>query len=101
MDKLKTLLEDHKKLKLPDFPQDDSFADWVADLIEIDGYYVGLLTSKEAGARVLIDRLPLQKMKKEITKFSNIEEDKEVYLKCTKHLDSIEALLDKVILDKN
>jgi len=40
MTRLKFLIEQHTALKFPDFPVDDDFSEWVADLAEVDGYYM-------------------------------------------------------------
>ena len=51
MRKLLTLIHAHQELKFPEFPEGDDFADWGADLAELDGYYVGLAVSASGGGR--------------------------------------------------
>ena len=43
MNNLKALIEKHKSLDFPEFPEDDDFAEWVSELSEADGYYIGIV----------------------------------------------------------
>ena len=55
---LSILLARLKKTNFPEFPDDETFSNWVAELEEMDGHIVGLAQQTEAGQQ--IDRRALQ-----------------------------------------
>jgi hypothetical protein len=45
---------DHlKALPFPPEPDDPDIADWIVDLLEVDGHYAGLATTALAGGRIV------------------------------------------------
>lgn len=80
-------------MKLPSFPNDDEFAEWVAELIELDGYYYGLASSILSGGRKHYDAHLLQDLKQRLLGFKNLEDDNSIYKECEKYLNSLEGLV--------
>jgi hypothetical protein len=93
MNKLQSLFEMHKGLTFPEFPQDDRFSEWVENLIEVDGYYAGIVSSAIKGKYVRINLGPLQNLKDELPLFKDIEEDDRIYQNSIKYLSSLENIL--------
>jgi len=98
MERLPELANIHRKLPFPEFPEDDDFADWVSDLVEVDGYYVGFAMSLINGEKPhVISAEELQALTDSFEKFSEIEgEDASIYLDCKKYLFSLKALVDEM-----
>ncbi len=99
MERLSELANIHKKLSFPEFPEDDDFADWVSDLVEVDGYYVGLSMSLISGetSHIISDE-ELQELTARFEKFAEIEgEDTSIYLDCNKYLLSLRVLVDEIV----
>ncbi len=99
MDRLSHKLKLHAKLEFPDFPKNDDFADWVAELAETDGYYVGLAQSELANCKgINIEFSHMTNLKHTLCQFSSIEEDKEIYFQCQTYLRSMEEFVEQMRL---
>ncbi len=100
MKRLSDLASTHKKLSFPEFPEDDDFADWVSELVEIDGYYIGHAVSLIAGGRLrAISDKELQELTDRFEQFAEIEgEDEPIYLDCKQYLSSLRVLVDECML---
>ena len=102
MTTLSTLRVRLQKTKFPEFPDDDMFSDWVAELAEMDGHIVGLTLQAESGLQ--IDKRQLQKQFGElrnsfemlhISKLS--DNDRSSYQACREYLTLLEALVEAMI----
>lgn len=95
MDNLKTLISKHQKLEFPEFPKDDGFADWVSELSEIDGYYIGIAVSLVNGEKTLvIDKTHIEKLENALQKFSDVNgEDFQIYQKCLLYIESLKRIV--------
>ena len=97
MNKLALKLQMHNRLQFPNFPEDDDFADWVAELAETDGYYVGLAQSLLANCNIdKIDFSHVGKLRSSVAQFSSIEQDYEIYRQCLDYLQSIEECVKQM-----
>lgn len=90
------ILEKHKQLKLPAFPNDDDFSNWVEELIELDAYYYGLITS---GLKTFDINL-LDDLKRRLFRFEVLEDDKSIYRECEAYIVSLESIV-QIIQDRN
>lgn len=89
------ILSQHEQLRFPEFPNDNGFANWVTDLIEVDAYYVGLAKHCVNGGRIkTINFKFYDDLKKNLLKYSNIVEDRDVYVACCRYLDSLGVIVD-------
>jgi hypothetical protein len=100
MTTLKRLLAEHKKLKLPEFPQDDKFSEWVEELIETDAYYVGLVSTLSEGGKVRLNNIALNQMRNKLTAFKDSDEQ-EIYDDCTNYLNSLDRLVSSALNQNN
>lgn len=89
------LYNEHKALGIPDFPENDDFAEWVEELIEVDGYYAGIIASSVGGRKPKIDRSELDKLMKSFRSFVSLKRDAEIYDECEKYLKSLKELIEK------
>ena len=96
----KSILEKHKETKLPSFPNDDDFAEWVEELIDMDGYYYGLATSILGGDIKPYDVQLFQDLKHRLYNFKNLDDDEDIYIECEKYLNSLETIV-KLIQEKS
>ena len=96
---MQELIDTHKNLSLPKFPEDDGFSDWMTELIEVDWYYVSLSMSSICRAQFhIISTEALQELMDSFEKFSEIEgEDAAIYLYCKKYLLSLKTLVDEMV----
>ena len=96
MKKLKELFEEHKSIPYPSFPMDDKLYELITKLIELDGYYAGIIASNMDAAtnkRETIDLSHLNKAKEQFIKYKELEQDKSIYWAWKKYIDSWEKLL--------
>ncbi len=93
---LEQLFLKHKGLEFPEFPEDDGFAEWVEELIEIDGYYVGIISSSIGSIKPNLDSSEIDRLTASLANFAAIEEDAEVFRKCELYLKSLRNLVEKV-----
>lgn len=93
---LKNLYSKHKVLGLPEFPENDEFAEWVEELIEMDAYYAGLISSQINGSMDILDENHYSRMNDRLKKYASIEEDKEVYNQCLEYMKSLGHLIKAV-----
>ncbi len=91
---LKDLYNKHKELELPEFPENDEFAEWVEELIEMDAYYVGLISSRLSGSREEIDESHFIKMNENLKQYTSIKADKDIYDQCIKYMKSLYSLIE-------
>ncbi len=92
----KNILEKHKKAKFPSFPDDDDFAVWVEELIELDGYYYGLALSLINGEKKRYDITAFFDLKKRLSNFKTLEDDQNIYQACEQYLDSLEKIVNLI-----
>jgi hypothetical protein len=92
----KNIIENHRKAKFPSFPSDDSFAEWVEELIELDAYYYGLALSCLSGELKLYDGSLFQDSKQKLLMFKNLERDKSIYRECEEYLESLSNIVDLI-----
>jgi len=82
----------------PEFPEDDTLSDWVAELAEFDGYVAGMAMTAKAGGEVNVRQLSEQ-AKHFSAAFAQLPttysapEDNEIYLACNLYLRLIENLV--------
>jgi hypothetical protein len=94
MDDLKAILDRHRRLALPGFPDNDEFAEWVSELYEADVYYVGAATSLINGEKPLkLNRSRIDELDNGLEKFSALEDDLPVYQKCREYVDSLKLVV--------
>lgn len=93
--KLEQLFLNHKELEFPEFPEDDNFAEWVEELIEIDGYYAGIISSSIGSSKPNVDSSEIDRLTVSLANFASIEEDAEVFRKCELYLKSLKNLVEK------
>lgn len=60
MPTLAELFAELQKMPFPEFPEDDDFADWLAEVAEMDAHVAGLAQSALSGARVNRGDVPMQ-----------------------------------------
>jgi Leucine-rich repeat (LRR) protein len=92
---LDQLYNKHKVLKIPDFPENDDFAEWIERLIEVDAYYSGIAASLVGGKKTKIDRSELDELIISFSSFSSIKRDVEVFDQCDKYLRSLKKLIEE------
>lgn len=99
MNSLQYLIDQHRQLPFPVFPQDDNFADWVAELAEIDAYYMGIILSiaKKTESRKEISLKHLDKLIKDLPTYRDFAEDHRVYQECVSYLDSLQTIVNKLL----
>lgn len=91
---LKNLYEKHKKLRFPDFPENDKFSEWIEDLIEVDAYYAGLILSKLGGSKEKIDKSHFIKLKSDLGQYASIQSDKGIYNQSFLYIESLSELIE-------
>ena len=96
MEKLEKLIAEHKKLKLPGFPEDDSFAEWVEELIESDGYYIGLAISLVNKEKISVDYEHIERLRKDLPKFNVLSEEREIFDECTEYIESLGRIVTEM-----
>ena len=95
------VLQTLKERKFPEFPDDDAFSNWVAELAEMGGHVTGLAMQAAAGQN--IDKCLLKTQYAEfqstfcglsVTTFN--EKDKTIHAECTAYIrllgDVVESL---------
>ncbi len=84
------------KLGFPDFPEDDDFADWMGELAELDGYYVGLATSNMGSSRPSeISKDQLSEHANRLAQFSSLEgDDRDVFHAAEVYIQSLSKMVD-------
>lgn len=99
MKKLSEFANAHEELRFPEFPEDDDFADWVSELVEVDGYYMGHAITLIAGGTVRdVSDKALRELTDKIRTFDVIKgEDRSIFLDCQKYLLSLKALVDEML----
>ncbi|MCH5720505.1 hypothetical protein [Niabella hibiscisoli] len=95
-----SILEKHKKLKFPPFPNDEDFSLWVEELVELDAHYYGLVTSIVVGGLKAFDINLLEDLKQRLIKFEVLEDDKDTYRECEAYIVSLENIV-QVIRENN
>lgn len=95
----KEILEKHRGVKFPSFPDNDDFAEWVEELTDLDGYYYGLATSLLAGEKKTYSVNLFQEMRQRLYEFRNLEDDKEVYQECEDYLNSLEIIIKLIYIN--
>jgi hypothetical protein len=101
MDTLKRLLAYHRKIKFPEFPSNDEFSEWVEELIETDGYYMGLLLSLSEGAKVRLNNIALNQLKSKLESFESLSQDHEIFLECKAYIDSLDRVISNASNQNN
>jgi hypothetical protein len=94
MKHLKELLQKHTNMPFPAFPQNEEFEEWVEDLIEADGYYVGLVSSIANGAKQNINEEELIRLNSRLKKFDFNEIDKNLFSQYQVYIKSLNDLID-------
>jgi len=97
--KIKKILETHTKLKFPHPWGNEELANWLTDLSELDGYYVGIAQSIAAGKPIpeQIEYEFLRTMKLDLQILEETGDiDKETFNTCEKYLKSLEDLAAEV-----
>lgn len=88
------MLKKHRSLTFPQFPEDDQFAEWLSELAEVDGYYVGLAS---AGAREFQKKANmsfLADIETKLEKFAMLGGgDKLIYEKCKSYVQSLKEVV--------
>ncbi len=91
--KVEELFKKHQEIKLPDFPENDLLAEWVENLIELDMYYAGLVSSQGGNRSSKIDSKELNELRQRLTQFKHIKRDAEILVQCEEYLKSLEHLI--------
>lgn len=92
----KEILEKHKNIKFPSFPNDDNFANWIEELMELDGYYYGLVVSILEGEKRKCDDTLFNQIKQRLYEFKDLEDDSEIYRQSEAYIASLEMLIGLV-----
>ncbi len=93
----------HKELKFPKFPEDDNLSEWLEELIEIDSYYVGIISSLIENKKLNIDEKMvdikfLNNLNNSLMNFSITKKDMEVFKECKLYLKSLKDLVMKFLM---
>ena len=89
-------IDAHIKLGFPGVPEDDNFSDWMAEFVDLDGYYVGLATSN-MGASIprKINKDPLFEHANRLAQFSSIEgDDRDIFHAAEAWIQSLSRIVD-------
>ena len=94
---MKKLLENFNELKELPFPgscESDALADWITNLAEIDGYYVGkVISSLNGGKREFINCEYLELLRKQLEDITELpEEDEEIFQACENYLEALASI---------
>ena len=85
------LLEKHKNMKFPEFPDCDELAEWIENLAEIEGHYVGIVQSGKVTSADLSEFL---KFKNQLVAISvTTAEDKACLEYCLSYAQVLEELI--------
>ena len=93
---LEDLYVQHKNLGLPEFPEDEKFAEWVEELIAIDAYYAGLVSSLLNGSKASINNDIFIRANESLKRYRHIKEDENIYDQCLKYMESLGVLIEAV-----
>ncbi len=97
MNHLKALIEKHKSLDFPEFPEDDDFAEWVSELSEADGYYIGIAVSAlNKETKLSLNRSHIEELENGLKSFSSLRNDVEIYQKCSSYLSSLKLIVSSL-----
>lgn len=92
---LKERLAEHEDVVFPEFPEDAEFANWVDELFEVDDYYFGIISAMiEEDQLEPVDKTSFDRLKEQLFRFEDLEDDQRIYSDCQAYLDSLESLLD-------
>ena len=99
MSKLSELASAHMRLSFPEFPEDDDFADWMSELVEVDAYYFGHAETLIAGGTPSgVSDKELHDLTSKFELFAGIKgEDGAIYLDCKRYMASLRALVDEML----
>ena len=92
--KLKKILDKHSQMRFPHSKDHEKLADWLSQLAEVDGYYVGCAQSiiKEKPC-VAVEHDPLQTLCLDLQiLYESGDIDPETYSECDEYLKSLENL---------
>ncbi len=90
MNRVQELLNMHLEMQFPKFSNNENIAEWVEDLAEFQGYFVGPVTS---GNIKILDTKIFNEMKERLYKLNVIEEsEQEEILYCKRYFKQLEDL---------
>ncbi len=97
--KLSHLIDVHLSTPFPSHSNNEKLEEWIFELTELDGHYMGIATSVLNSKKAIhIDLEDLKKMREKLNSIStDINQDKEAYEACQNYINSIE----KIILEIN
>lgn len=90
---IKKILAEHVERKLPSFPVDDEFSEWVEELIETDAYYFGLASSYINGEIKPYKCEYFSDLKSKFERIQPIKSDIEIYESSSAYLESLSKII--------
>lgn len=95
MNRLDEILEKHKNLNFPDAPENDVLADWIMELLEVDSYYFGIISSfKDTSKKESLDKKNFQTLHDSLAFINNLSKsDYVIYQDCMEYLQSLKNLI--------
>lgn len=98
-EQLNKLIQFHLSLPFPAHSANGELENWIFELTEFDGHYIGIAMSIVNSQKAMrIDMSDLKKMKQQLNKIQiKSDQDKIIYESCKSYLHSIE----KIILEIN
>jgi len=94
-ERLRKLTDHHMQLPFPEHPDSEELAEWILDLAELDGQYLGIATSFLNQRKLYpLDFSDYNKKKNKLCSISVFSEnDKIIFDFCVCYIDSIYSLL--------
>ncbi len=90
MNDITRLLNKHMQMEFPKFSENDELAEWIEDLAEIEGHYVGLITTDKIKNKDLDE---LTKIGSKLTRIRVTDNDDiEVFNYCKKYFQILNEL---------
>lgn len=97
-EKLKALLDNHVSLPFPSHPDNDELSNWIIDLAELDGFYIGIALSALNAKKIkCVDLSDIEKVKNNLQNiFVTTENDKKIAQACKVYVASIEKIIHEI-----
>jgi hypothetical protein len=92
VDVVRTAVDDLKAEEFPDHPSSIELANWILDLVELDGHIAGKALSILGGVATVHHRGEAQALRKELDSIGVVGDDEAIRDMCRAYIEKLERL---------